>query len=89
MEPSRAVRSDATLGTSCTGNGVEGTEGGGGGENSIKPDNIKITQIEMKTLQIVCCSKSVQCMFALRNVINNYSCIYITQLKHKSTTYGI
>lgn len=49
MDPSRAVRSDATFGTNCAGNGAEGTEGGGGGENSIKPDNIKITQIEMKT----------------------------------------
>jgi hypothetical protein len=49
MDPSRAVRSDAALGTNCTGNGAVGNEGGGGGENSIKPDNIEITQNEMNT----------------------------------------
>jgi hypothetical protein len=41
MEPSRAVRSGAALGTNCNGDGAEGTGGGGGGENSTKPGNIK------------------------------------------------
>jgi len=42
MDPSRAVRSGAELGTNCTGNGGEGTGGAGGEENSIKPVNKKI-----------------------------------------------
>jgi hypothetical protein len=41
MDPSKAVRSGAALGTNCNGDGAEGTGGGGSGENSIKPDNIK------------------------------------------------
>jgi hypothetical protein len=42
MDPSRAVRSGAELGTNCTGDAAEGSGGAGGEENSIKPVNIKI-----------------------------------------------
>lgn len=42
MDPSRAVRSGAELGTNCTGDGSDRTGGAGGEENSIKPVNIKI-----------------------------------------------
>jgi len=38
MDPSRADRSGAELGTNCTGDGGEGTGGAGGAENSIKPE---------------------------------------------------
>lgn len=85
MDPNRAVRSDAALGTSCTGNGAEGTDGGGGGENSIKPDNIKITQIGMNTFQLLVASSHL-CLFASRNVINIYSCIHHTDKNIKLNT---
>jgi hypothetical protein len=42
MDPSRAARLGAELGTNCTGDGVEGTGGAGDEENSMKPVNIKI-----------------------------------------------
>jgi hypothetical protein len=42
MEPSRADRSGAELGTNCTGDSGDGTGGAGGAENSINPVNINI-----------------------------------------------
>jgi hypothetical protein len=45
MDPSRAVRSDVELGTNCTSDGAEGTEGAGD-ENSIKPVNINIKKMK-------------------------------------------
>ena len=50
MDPSRAVRSGAELGTNCTGDGGEWTGGAGGEENSIKPVNIKIKINKIYTL---------------------------------------
>jgi hypothetical protein len=47
MDPSRADRSGAELGTNCTGDGGEGTGGAGGAENSIKPVNIKINKTDI------------------------------------------
>jgi len=46
MDPSRAVRSGAELGTNCTSDGGEGPGRAGGEENSIKPVNIKINNID-------------------------------------------
>jgi len=50
MDPSRAVRSGAELGTNCTGDGGEKSGGAGGEENSIKPVNIKIKINKTDTL---------------------------------------
>jgi hypothetical protein len=47
MDPSRAVRSEVALGTNCSGDGAEETDGGGGGEISIKPDNIKVHKLKL------------------------------------------
>jgi hypothetical protein len=52
MDPSRAVRSGAELGTNCTGDAVEGSGGAGGEDNSIKPVNIKIKIKKLDTCMV-------------------------------------